>query len=466
MKLETITLSRREFAAGALLGAASLCTAARLAADEAPHEPTFLAGGAQTPVTPAPEGAFLVGPMAESTGVNDDLYARALVLSDGATRLAIVTVDYLGFDFDFNDRLIAAVSEATGIPAGHVMINCSHTHSAPLTVPWGPWEKEKDKPFHRMLPGKLAGVAKEACDQLVPVQLRYRREPAQIGFNRRLLHDGRVVMAPNPKGAVLPWVDVLAAERDDGRRVAVLLSHAAHPVVVHATSRLLSADYPGFAVEHLRKSHGEGCVYLFAQGCCGNVNAFPLQGGLEAAAAVGRDLGTAVGRALDTAGGELEPGALKVASSELNVPLADPPPVAELKKLVAGMEDSPRKARREALLEIARRGRPRTMRYPIRAFAIGRRLCILGLAHEPFAEYHHFVNGASPFEHNMVFGYTNGLHCYVGTEKDYLLGERGGYETSPWGAALMFESRLPLAPQAEKQIRAGILRTLRRIEAQ
>jgi hypothetical protein len=65
----------------------------------------------------------------------------------------------------------------------------------------------------------------------------------------------------------------------------------------------------------------------------------------------------------------------------------------------------------------------------------------------------------------MVFAYTNGLHCYVGTEKDYLLGERGGYETSPRGAALMFASRLPLAPQAEKQIQAGILRALRALKA-
>jgi hypothetical protein len=51
-------------------------------------------------------------------------------------------------------------------------------------------------------------------------------------------------------------------------------------------------------------------------------------------------------------------------------------------------------------------------------------------------------------------------------EKDYLLGERGGYETSPWGAALMFESRLPLAPSCEKVIQAGILRTLKALKAE
>jgi hypothetical protein len=424
-----------------------------------------MAGAAEVVVTPAAEGTFLVGPMNESTGVGDDLYARVLVLSDGSIRLAIVTVDYLGFDFAYNDLLIAAIAKSTGIPPEHVMVNCSHTHSAPITAPWGPWEKAKDRPFHKFLPERLAKAARQACDRLQPVRLTYGREPTQIGFNRRKLHGDRVVMAPDPHGAVVPWVDVLSAESLDGLRKAVLFSHAAHPVVVHNTSRLIGGDYPGFAVQHLQESHEEKCAFLFTQGCSGNVNAFPLQGGTEAAAAVGRDLGQAVKRALDRGGVEAT-GKLKVSSCELILPLADPPPVAELQQIIAGIEDAAKRARREALLAIAKSGRPQTMRFPIRAFAVGEQLCILGLPHEPFAEYHHFVERVLPFENTMVFGYTNGLHCYVGTEKDYLLGERGGYETSPWGAAVMFESRLPLAPSCERLIQAGIVRTLKALKAE
>jgi hypothetical protein len=55
-------------------------------------------------------------------------------------------------------------------------------------------------------------------------------------------------MAPNPHGVVLPWVDVLSFEDPEGRPVAVLFNHAAHPVIVHAASTLITADYPGFAV--------------------------------------------------------------------------------------------------------------------------------------------------------------------------------------------------------------------------
>lgn len=88
---------------------------------------------------------------------------------------------------------------------------------------------------------------------------------------------------------------------------------------------------------------------------------------------------------------------------------------------------------------------------------------VLGIAHDVFAEYHQFANQVSPFAHTLA--YTNGLECYAGTAKDYLLGDRGGYETSPYGAALMFESCLPLAPEAEAKIQAGLQALLRKLQS-
>jgi hypothetical protein len=415
----------------------------------------LMAGAAETVVTPAAEGTFLIGPMKPSTGVNDDLYARALVLADGDNRIAIVTLDYLGFDFGFTRVLLTAASKASGIPTDHIMLNCSHTHSAPLTAPWGPWKEHQDKPFHQMLPKKVAEVVRLACDNLQPARLRYRREPTQIGFNRRLFNGEKIVMAPNPKGAVLPWVDVLAAERNDGKPIAVLFSHAAHPVIVHEASTLISADYPGFAVQTLKRSSGKDTIYLFAQGCSGNINGFPLKGGLDAAAAAGRDLGQAVGRALNRMDDENANGSIRIQSTELQLPLQNPPPADKCRELMNKEKRPDRRQRFAELLAIAESNKPQTMRMPIRAFVLGD-LCILGMAHEPFAEYHHYVNEICPFKHNMVFAYTNGLESYVGTKKDYDLGENGGYETSPRGAAFMFESRLPLAPQSEAIIRRAL----------
>jgi len=48
----------------------------------------LLAGAAEGAATPPAEGTFLIGPMEPGTGVKDDLFARAPVLSDGDRSLA------------------------------------------------------------------------------------------------------------------------------------------------------------------------------------------------------------------------------------------------------------------------------------------------------------------------------------------------------------------------------------------
>ena len=80
----------------------------------------------------------------------------------------------------------------------------------------------------------------------------------------------------------------------DGKRIAVLFSHAAHPVIVHWVSEAITTDVPGYAVGHLRNlldkySNPQG-VLMFAQGCCANINGYPLRGGYDTADAAGLSL--------------------------------------------------------------------------------------------------------------------------------------------------------------------------------
>ena len=100
-------------------------------------------------------------------------------------------------------------------------------------------------------------------------------------------------MKPNPNGPVVPWVDVLRVDRLDGSPAAILFSHAAHPVVIHGSSRLISADYPGFATRKLKDRFGGNVLTMFGQACGGNINADPLQGGFAAADHVGTVLAEA-----------------------------------------------------------------------------------------------------------------------------------------------------------------------------
>ena len=234
------------------------------------------------------------------------------------TGLAIVATDMGTFSVAYAEELVQRIDRTAGIPAGNVIITTTQTHNAPgvdgrvLTPEASEW-----------LADCIAGLVKRADADRQPAVLNVGRAPVQIGYNRRLMKDGQVVMAPNPEGAIVPWVDVLEARTMDGSRIAVLFSHAAHPVIVHWLSEEIGPDFPGYAVRHLRnllarKGEPEG-VFLFAQGCCGNINGHPLRGGFGACEAAGLSLAFAVTQAL--AGAQpVAPGALRARTLDLPLP--------------------------------------------------------------------------------------------------------------------------------------------------
>ena len=75
---------------------------------------TISAGASEVVITP-PVGAPTLGTIQRSTGVNDDLYARALVLNDGKQRIAILSLDLIGMDFVLSDEIRDCHSQRTGI---------------------------------------------------------------------------------------------------------------------------------------------------------------------------------------------------------------------------------------------------------------------------------------------------------------------------------------------------------------
>src|SRR5437867_12355098 len=90
----------------------------------------FQAGFASRIVTPDPllpvSGG--VGPSHPVSRKQGELEVRALVLTDGDTRLAIVSADFLGFPSQLGNKARAQVKD---IPPQNILIGASHTHSAP-----------------------------------------------------------------------------------------------------------------------------------------------------------------------------------------------------------------------------------------------------------------------------------------------------------------------------------------------
>lgn len=442
----------------------------------------LLAAAAEVCITP-PVGATLLGFLGPATGVHDDLFARMLMLGDGETAAVVVSMDLVGMDFPLADEVREAVRLAAG--ADLVLLACSHTHSAPFTIPWslkgrrwlaGP----EGLAWREGIAHRVAEAAAGARERLRPAALRAGRAEVQVGHNRRAVTADGVTMRPNPDGVTVPWVDVLCVEHEAGGAPVVLFSHAAHPVIVHAASSLISADYPGYAVAAVERRLGEGTRAMFAQACGGNNNGHPLRGGFEAAKMAGEKLAEAVQRAVATAR-PLPAAPLRTATVAARLPLRPLPPVEACRELVRAMENRAGGAETGAaddeaswfeqddvlcsrdLLAQATEGGRGAIRFEASALAVGDAWGLLALTHEVFAEYQRRLDLESPWAQTMVTAYTNGCETYIPT--DAALAE-GGYEAASYpdmGAAWRYPYRVAMAPGGEGLVMEAVQEAVRAV---
>src|SRR5687768_18567097 len=65
-------------------------------------------------------------------GVNDDLYAKALVLEDAqGNRGLIISTDLIGFKASLAQSIGRQIAEKTGLAREQILLTAIHTHSAP-----------------------------------------------------------------------------------------------------------------------------------------------------------------------------------------------------------------------------------------------------------------------------------------------------------------------------------------------
>src|SRR5688572_1047725 len=87
------------------------------------------AGAARVDITPDP--AKLPSGF---EGVNDRIYARAIVVDDGRTRAALVTVDVGAIPTDTWSQVSEQAEKELRIPAAHLLLTATHTHSVPFAL--------------------------------------------------------------------------------------------------------------------------------------------------------------------------------------------------------------------------------------------------------------------------------------------------------------------------------------------
>lgn len=200
------------------------------------------------PLLPVSGGMGIPNPTREKKG---DITARAVVFRNGDVSVAIVALDLLGFPSALGDRVRAQVSR---IPADHILIGSTHTHSAPdcYAFPDGKGGHTGDLKYMDSVCNRAAEALNEAIDRLEPASIKIATGEAQgkIAYNYYApdLYDRRM--------------SVIQARNLEGKTIATLVNYAVHPEVLGNDVGILSPDLVGPLCEKLEATAGGMALFM------------------------------------------------------------------------------------------------------------------------------------------------------------------------------------------------------------
>ena len=261
---------RREFAVFALLilGTSRVSLADDISGQSSARK--FLAGAAEVDVSPSEFPVIVNCMFNERTGaeLHDPLKARALVLDDSSSRIAIVIVDSCMMPRELIDHAKVLAHKATGIQADRMLVAATHTHSAPAAM--GCLGSDPDPEYIQFLAPQLARAVELAAKDLQPVRVGWTvvQAPDHTHCRRWILRTDKVSADPfgdatvranmhpgyqnpsftGPSGPVDAGLSVLSIQSAAGKPLALLANYSMH----YFGSQPLSADYFGVFAEQLR----------------------------------------------------------------------------------------------------------------------------------------------------------------------------------------------------------------------
>ncbi len=385
-----------------------------------------------------------------SAGVHDPLFAKAIVLSDGSTKLAIVTLDLGSMPSENTATIRKLVQSATDIDM--ILLIASHTHSAPSFVAGFPTDQQ---PYLGELESKIAEAIAAANDKLQPAKIGVGWGRAEEGHNRRLVNaDGSVTMLwgnrqRKPTSPLDHAVGVIALDTPAGKPIATLINFTCHPVVLGPENLQISADYPGAMMAMLEKEVGGQA--MFVQGAAGDINPFwdktaPEDGAFEQVTKMGQTIAREVQRVRgEISTWESDP-SLNIASQNFEMKLrwdfADP----DAKKSA-----DPDFAR---IMQYYLNGFEKEKNAEVNTVLIGSQIALATFPGEFFVEHGLHLKASSVIENTFFVGYTNGALGYFPTIR---AAAEGGYGATSAtvvavgsGERLVNEALMKLLGQAGK----------------
>ncbi|MGE0758850.1 MAG: neutral/alkaline non-lysosomal ceramidase N-terminal domain-containing protein [Pirellulaceae bacterium] len=434
-------------------------------AGQSPAQPggrVFRAGAATSNITPF-LGAGIVGGWTAppATYVHDELHARCLALDDGQTRLAFAIIDSVSVNREVLDEAKRMIEEATGVPAGQVLMSATHTHSGPSARGTSAFLYGQPlDDYQKFLAHRIADGVRRAFHNLQPARIAWGAvDVPQHVFNRRWkMKPGTKLINPfgdedlvqmnpgagnpnllEPAGPTDPQVSFLSVQSTDGRPVALLANYSLHYVGGVPTGQI-SADYFGVFADRIQQLLGADrldppFVGMMSNGTSGDVNNINFRGRSERFPPYGkmRLVASEVAEAVVQVQQTLQHRdwvELKAAHAEL--PLQVRRPTRAQLERAQQVLDRPstttpvhRHEEEYARRTLSMATWPSEISIVMQVFRIGD-LGIAAIPFETFAETGLELKARSPFQPTFTIELANGGYGYLPTPRQHDL---GGYET-------------------------------------
>ncbi len=186
-----------------------------------------------------------------ATGVHDPLFTRAIVVRHGQQKLALVSIDVVGF---FLDEVKKVREQLPGF--AYVLVSSTHNHEGPDTLGlWGKtaFQSGLDPDYQAQVRKGIVTAVKTAEAQCQPVQARISTVKAP-----QLLHDSRLPIVKHDDLVVLEFF----SNGSTPSRTGLLVQWNCHPETLGSKNTQISADYVGATVKALKDQYRCPVVYL------------------------------------------------------------------------------------------------------------------------------------------------------------------------------------------------------------
>lgn len=431
------------------------------------------AGAAAVDITPQDEWPLpLIGSFSLRLADKawDPLYARAVVLDDGETQLALVVIDSCFAPRELFDEAKRRASKTTGIPTSHMLTSATHTHSAPASR--NRRELEADARYVERVTKGIAEAIEQAWRHREPAELGFgvAAVPEEVHNRRWFMKPGGITSNPfggkddivrmnpprgselldRPAGPIDPDVSVLSIRALDGRTICLYANYSLH-YVGGVPAGGVSADYFGEFARLVEKrltresdSDKRPPIAILSNGTSGDVNNInfreksPRAKPFERIRIVAKRVAEAALEAVVKQPHQRNL-TLAVAQRELTLAKRRPTPaqVVRAKEFLAAEDESslPRRAKPYARWTLQLAEPPHEETILLQAARIGD-IGVTAIPCETFAEIGLRLKRESPLPRTFNVELANGHYGYLPTERQHAW---GGYET--WLGTCILEEK-------------------------